>query len=220
MKKSNHHSNRNGFSLVELLVVIAIIATLAGVSAPVIMGQLKKAKITEGQKMAHDIIFAIEQFEQKYGYLPYLSSKSYIRGEKEESQAQSTSGAPGDVEMYVTINARLLNVLMGKDDDVNPNNVQFFDAQDAKNGVNGIVYDDDGEPKMLMDPWGYPFAVVIDYTGENKINFAHVPALKNVDFKVYQDKDGNPMRIHSVPAVVASPGPDGIFDDIDDVKTW
>ena len=122
--------------------------------------------------------------------------------------------------MYLTVNARLLNVLMGKDEDVNPNNIQFFDARAAENGTNGIVYDDEGEPAALLDPWGNPFAVVIDYTGEKKINFAHVPHLPDVDLKVYQDKDGNPMKVYSAPAVVLSPGPDGMFDDVDDVKTW
>lgn len=220
MKKSTSHFTQKGFSLVELLVVIAIIATLAGVSAPAIMSQIKKAKIAEGQKMAADVIFAIEQFESKYGYLPYLSAKSYIKGEGGNDQSQTSSGAPSDVEMYLTVNARLLNVLMGKDDDVNPNGIQFFDARAAENGVNGIVYDDEGEPKSLLDPWGYPFAVVIDYTGEKKINFAHIPKLKGVDFKVYEDNDGKPMKLHATPAAVASPGPDGMFDDIDDVKTW
>lgn len=199
MKRSHFSTLRKGFSLVELLVVIAIIAVLAGISYPVITGSIAKAKIAEGAKMASDLVFAIEQFEQKYDYLPYPNG-----------------GTPDGIQTYTTDDAELLLVLMGMDDELNPSNTKFFEADAAKNKINGIVFSSDGEtPEALHDPFGNPFTVVIDYTGERKIDFAEVPT-----FAAYVDKDEKPLVIHSTTAVVASPGPDKEYNDIKDVKTW
>ncbi|MFD2158477.1 type II secretion system protein [Rubritalea tangerina] len=200
MKKPNHSRLAKGFSLVELLVVIAIIALLAGASYPAITSMLKKAKIEEGNKMAADIVFAIEQFESKYGYLPY-----------------TTGQAPNNYQVIRTDDSDFLKVLMGQDTDINPNNTIFFEADGAKNDVNGIIYSGDGTtPESLVDPWGSPYTIVIDYTGERKIEFGQA----GTPFNIYKDKDGSSMTLRSTTAAVASPGPDKVHDDIDDVKSW
>jgi prepilin-type N-terminal cleavage/methylation domain-containing protein len=220
MKNPIHPIARKGFSLVELLVVIAIIAILAGASYPAITGAIKNAKITEGNKMAKDLVFAIDQFEQKYDYLPYPSVRTRIK-EAGSDQHSSSSGNPDDYEMYITANGDLLRVLMGMDDDLNPNNTRFFEFKTAQNGVNGIIYEDDGKtPAAFVDPWGNPFVIVIDYTGERSIDFGEIPSLNNSDFSVYVDKNGEPLTIRSQSAVVASPGPDQQLNDEDDVKSW
>lgn len=220
MKNPIHSIARKGFSLVELLVVIAIIAILAGASYPAITGAIKNAKIAEGNKAAKDLVFAIEQFEQKYDYLPYPSVRTRIK-EAGSSRNSSSSGNPDDYEMYITADGDLLRVLMGMDEDLNPNNTRFFEFKTAKNGVNGLIYEDDGEtPRGLADPWGNPYVVVIDYTGERAIDFSEIPSLDGADFSVYTDKNGEPLTIRSQSAVVASPGPDQKLNDDDDVKSW
>jgi len=193
---------------VELLVVIAIIAVLAGASYPAIMGAIKSAKITEGNKQAKDIVVAIEGFEQKYDYLPYAGS----------------IGA-GVTEYSDTTNlTELLKVLMGKEStpDINPNNLQFFDYQAASNGVNGIIFDADGEtPSKLKDPFGNDFTVYIDYSGENSFD------LSSTVFNGHKDKDGSSLTVRATSAIAVSPGPDREFYDPsnsdldeDDVKSW
>lgn len=61
---------RQGFTLVELLVVIVIIASLAALSAPMIMGQVKKAAKTEAISNSKQIALAMFEFDNDYGSFP------------------------------------------------------------------------------------------------------------------------------------------------------
>jgi prepilin-type N-terminal cleavage/methylation domain-containing protein len=61
---------RRGFTLVELLVVIVIIAALAGLTAPMVIRQRKKADQTEAVNNARQIGFALFEFETAYGSFP------------------------------------------------------------------------------------------------------------------------------------------------------
>lgn len=218
MKNPTSSRNNKGFSLVELLVVITIIAILAGASYPAITAVMRNAKISEGEKMANDLVFAIEQFEQKYDYLPYPSSRIGLSDSSDDDDGAYTTGGgePGDLGIYTTRNGNLLKVLMGMDEDINPKNTRFFEFKTARNGVNGIIYEDDGEtPKAFVDPWGNPFTVVIDYTGDRKINFRDISI-----FAAYREKGEAQPIIRSQAAIAASPGPDQEYNDKHDVKSW
>jgi prepilin-type N-terminal cleavage/methylation domain-containing protein len=59
-----------GFTLVELLVVIVIIAALAGLTAPMVIRQRKKADQTEAVSNARQIGLALFEFENEYGSYP------------------------------------------------------------------------------------------------------------------------------------------------------
>ena len=61
---------RHGFTLVELLVVIVIIAALAGLTAPMVIRQRKKADQTEAVNNARQIGMALFEFETEYGSFP------------------------------------------------------------------------------------------------------------------------------------------------------
>jgi prepilin-type N-terminal cleavage/methylation domain-containing protein len=61
---------RRGFTLVELLVVIVIIAALAGLTAPMVIRQRKKADQTEAVNNAKQIGLAMFEFENAFGSFP------------------------------------------------------------------------------------------------------------------------------------------------------
>jgi prepilin-type N-terminal cleavage/methylation domain-containing protein len=67
--KTNNRTHR-GFTLVELLVVIVIIAALAGLTAPMVIRQRKKADQTEAVNNARQIGLALFEFETEYGTFP------------------------------------------------------------------------------------------------------------------------------------------------------
>ena len=203
---SPRSTNSRAFSLIELLVVIAIIGVLAAFSYGPIMSTIKGAKIEEGNKMANDIVFAIEQFEQTYDYLPYATKSIGLRDDSESDNPESS--VQGDLIIYRGPHlAELLKVLMGKEStpDINPQNTQFFTAKTASNGVNGLEFEANGEsPADLLDPWGNSFTVIIDYSGDNIIDLA------GTNFQGHTDKQGSPRKIRQV-AIAGSPGPDKEF---------
>lgn len=65
-----NHKTRRGFTLVELLVVIVIIAALAGLTAPMVIRQRKKADQTEAVSNARQIGLAMFEFENEYSSYP------------------------------------------------------------------------------------------------------------------------------------------------------
>ncbi len=65
-----NYKMRRGFTLVELLVVIVIIAALAGLTAPMVIRQRKKADQTEAVNNARQIGLALFEFETEYGSFP------------------------------------------------------------------------------------------------------------------------------------------------------
>lgn len=69
---------RRGFTLVELLVVIVIIAALAGLTAPMVIRQRKKADQTEAVNNAKQIGLAMFEFENAYGTFPDATTATQV----------------------------------------------------------------------------------------------------------------------------------------------
>lgn len=81
---------RRGFTLVELLVVIVIIAALAGLTAPMVIRQRKKADQTEATNNARQVGFAMLSFETEYGSYP--DSDTAITVEENTQSGMNFSG--------------------------------------------------------------------------------------------------------------------------------
>lgn len=85
-----------GFTLVELLVVIVIIAALAGLTAPMVMRQRKKADQTEAVNNAREIHKALFEFDVEYGSFPDKDTQNQVKEATESPLAQSGGNYSND----------------------------------------------------------------------------------------------------------------------------
>lgn len=150
MKTPSKSFSRKGFTLVELLVVIAIIAVLASAGFAIGPSMMNKAKKVSAQATATSIANAVEQFYTEYSALPDPGSNS------------------ADAE-FATDTAPLLEILAGTGtSDQNPKKIRFLTVKEARNGLDGAVYQNDSI-KGIYDPWGQPFYIRLDYDYDEKI---------------------------------------------------
>jgi prepilin-type N-terminal cleavage/methylation domain-containing protein len=89
MKTNNR--TRRGFTLVELLVVIVIIAALAGLTAPMVIRQRKKADQTEAVNNARQIGLALFEFETEYGTFPDDATAVAVKDATDTTQVAGVS---------------------------------------------------------------------------------------------------------------------------------
>jgi prepilin-type N-terminal cleavage/methylation domain-containing protein len=86
-------TRRRGFTLVELLVVIVIIAALAGLTAPMVIKQRKKADQTEAVSNARQVGLALFEFDTAYGSFPDASTADTVKENTETSLNLGNSNA-------------------------------------------------------------------------------------------------------------------------------
>lgn len=146
-------TSTKGFTLVELLIVIAIVASLAAVSFPFVQSAFDKGKETQTQLRMQELESAVMNFNNEVGQLPFAGD-SYPDGDQELTQDEVVE---------------LVSLLLGGDDveeSSNPTGKRYLNMPDAKNDiVNGIVYSDERNTNVaaLVDAWGNPFTITIDY---------------------------------------------------------
>jgi prepilin-type N-terminal cleavage/methylation domain-containing protein len=93
--KTNVQTTRRGFTLVELLVVIVIIASLAGLTAPMVIRQRKKADQTEAISNAKQIGLAMFEFETEYGSFPDSTTATTVTANTSTTLSMTASDSNG-----------------------------------------------------------------------------------------------------------------------------
>ncbi len=83
-----HRISARGFTLVELLVVITIIAALVGLTAPMVMKQVKKGPFVEALGNSKQIGLALMEFEKDYGSYPDKDTLNDVKQNTESPLAQ------------------------------------------------------------------------------------------------------------------------------------
>jgi prepilin-type N-terminal cleavage/methylation domain-containing protein len=84
-------SLRRGFTLVELLVVIVIIAALAGLTAPMVIRERKKADQAEAVNNARQIGIALLDFEKEYTTFPDDTTAIAVKGVTDTALVSGTT---------------------------------------------------------------------------------------------------------------------------------
>jgi len=183
---NNHSPFRRGFTLIELLVVITIIATLASLAMPTYNIVMRKAREVQAKAAMAGIVTAVKSYETEYNRLPNVSGTS-------------SSGSDGQPFDTIASN-KLIPCLMAKDIALNPRQIPFYDPPPSKSNTGY-----DPETGILNDPWGKPYHIAMDDSGDNVI--------------------ANPISGETpatIPGkiIVYSDGSNKIAGDRDDVKSW
>ena len=103
-----HKKLKGGFTLVELLVVIVIIAALAGLTAPMVMRQRKKADQTEALNNARGLGMALFEFDVEYGRYPDSSTAEDVAS-RTGSDLASAGGTTANAYFRQLLAANIAN---------------------------------------------------------------------------------------------------------------
>ena len=194
MNTSHSINRRSAFTLIELLVVITIIGILAGMAFPVITGVMERARKVKVLSTIKDLHVGIKAYQTEYNRYPSVTT--------------------GSDEKTKTNTGTLLAVLLASESQtkLNGRGIKFVDLPLAKNGRGGLIGQDVDSYK-LVDEWEQPFQVVLDTSGDEKIDN---PDVSNADPKV---SSGASPKL-PVGVIIYSFGADKTEFTKDDITSW
>ena len=157
MKTTFTTHSKKGFTLIELLVVIAILATLAGISSPIIMGQMEAARESTARKTCLDIVEGATKFRTDYGVLPFRT---------DEAEPTEENNYQVSISTEVGKDAGMLAILLNREDDddnrMNTNKEYYLRSDVQEKKAEGLYEDPStGDLVGLYDPWGKPYYVLM-----------------------------------------------------------
>lgn len=196
----NSQRTSRGFTLVELLVVMAIIMALAALGFAGIQNALIKSKVVKTKNVATNISQAVQSFMDEYASMPVDSP---LTGDTEYQTDQQDF-------------TKVLQILKGKETGttahVNVRDLDLLVIADAKNNLDGIVWQSNS-PSKILDSWGKPFTLIIDGDYSKEITIPGKYRRKG-DQEIYRGSA----------SITLSPGPDRSLGseqtNKDNVTTW
>lgn len=198
MKTAHSINRRPAFTLIELLVVITIIGILASMAFPVITGVMEKARKVRVLATIKDLQVGIKGYQTEYNRYPAPAG----------ADATIITGDSGKT---------FLAILLGSDSQTSYNGrgIKFIELPLAKNGRGGLV-GTDVDSYQLVDEWGYPYTVVMDTDGDDRVMN---PDTSNDDPKI---SAGSSPQL-PIGIIIYSRGPDGKDKEKptkDDITSW
>ncbi|MFZ4681645.1 MAG: type II secretion system protein [Terrimicrobiaceae bacterium] len=149
---------RFAFTLIELLIVIAIIGILMALLFPAVNGALEAARRAKAKNDVVQLAIAVKAYQTEYGKLP-TQTVSYDDG-PEASQG-----------WFQGNNDEIIRVLTGENyNNLNPRKIVFFEAKPAK-GTAGAPKDGVAADGKFYDPWGTPYAIKLDTSYNNALEY-------------------------------------------------
>ena len=151
------------FTLIELLVVISIIAILASLAFPAVNGAIDSAKRAKAKSDTVQIVTAVKAYQTEYGRLPTAAVSSDDGGEATQGWFQSN-------------NDEIIRVLTGENyNSMNPRKITFLETRPAKGNKDGV-----GTDGKFYDPWGTPYAIKLDTSYDNNLEYYGTDSVNNL----------------------------------------
>lgn len=171
--------SRMGFNIVEKCLMFAGVGMILFVGGIYFSDRLLvRCPVPREKLVMANVRSAVQCFYTEYGRYPLPVTP--------ENQA----------DVRIETRGRLLDALLGKDDELNPQKIEFYDPSD--------ISEQSGETQLL-DPWGNPYVVVIDTDNDGRV--------ANPEW----DPKGIPghyPEMFKLNVIVYSGGPDG------NLETW